>query len=92
MTPLETAAKAAYEQYYCGLGRKWEDTAIDGERARWIASTRAALETLMSPDDEMITAGAAKLDPAWGYPHADKLARNWAAGTFTAMLTKVLEG
>lgn len=48
MSPLERAAKAAYENFYGDLLTNrtfgWENIAR-GERDFWIASTRAALET-----------------------------------------------
>ena len=97
MTPLETAAKAAFEHHY-------DDDDLDDfswdawpqDHAHWIASTRAALETLMEPTFEMVEEALQPddevrmiyMDDTWSaqQAHDDIVVR------FKAMLTKVLEG
>lgn len=78
-SPLERAAKAAYGRAGIFRWESWEQ-AEPALRAYHIKNTRAALESLREPTDEMLAAG--------GETSALQLV---AKGIWQAMMTKILE-
>lgn len=51
-----------------------------------LAAIKAHTECLMEPSEEMIAAGADKMDPCWGYTD-EGIALDWAKNSFRAMLS-----
>ena len=94
MTPLERAAKAAYERgreihrakYRYG-GHAWEHL-HEEDRQRYIACARAGLTALMKPDEETLKVGSAEID---GHPYGVITSMPLTKAVWQAMLKKVIE-